>query len=369
MSGKDSARDVTAAIAAEDLHASRVQQLPGIFLAMAEGLVIQSQSGEVVDANPAAERVLGLSRDQLLGRTSLDPAWRAVREDGSPFPGHEHPAMVTLRTGLPLHDVVMGVHLPDGGQRWIRINSEPVPALRAGDERGVVATFVDITEARTALNQVRHLVQRLQTVREDERQRVAHSLHEGIAQELFAMKIAVTMLKSRSHSAENVVGQCADLEQAIETCMDRARGLADGLRPTALRHSTLACALAAHCAQFSAATGIAARCSAVEALPDLGKAIPLQLFRAAEEALLHVARHARASSVDVDLRCTDDRLELEVRDDGRGMDTATPDGAFGLLALRESFAALRGEVSVEPAARGGTRLLVRVPLPNDTAIP
>ncbi|HET8723663.1 MAG TPA: PAS domain-containing protein, partial [Anaeromyxobacteraceae bacterium] len=80
-----------------------------VLAAMSEGVVRQDASGAITDCNPAAERILGLAADQLAGRSSVDPRWRAVREDGSPFPGESHPAMVALRTGAPVRDVVMGV--------------------------------------------------------------------------------------------------------------------------------------------------------------------------------------------------------------------------------------------------------------------
>ncbi len=84
---------------------------------MSEGLVFQPQNGQIVDANSAAERILGLSRDQLLSKASMDPNWQAIREDGTPFPGSEHPAMVTLRTGQPIHNQIMGVRTPAAGLR------------------------------------------------------------------------------------------------------------------------------------------------------------------------------------------------------------------------------------------------------------
>ena len=60
---------------------------------IAEGIVVHDASGAIVMANPGAERVLGLTADQLMGRTPYDARWRAVHEDGSPFPGETHPAM------------------------------------------------------------------------------------------------------------------------------------------------------------------------------------------------------------------------------------------------------------------------------------
>ena len=109
----------------------------------AEGLVIQDLQGRIIDANAAASVVLGVTRDQLLGRSSYDPQWRAVREDGTEFPGSEHPAMVTLRTHEPCSGVIMGVDLPDHTRRWITINANP---LRVDGRLVAVSTvFADVT--------------------------------------------------------------------------------------------------------------------------------------------------------------------------------------------------------------------------------
>jgi PAS domain-containing protein len=78
-----------------------------LFETMSQGVVYQAANGAIVSANPAAERILGLSLDQMMGRTSSDPGWEATREDGSDFPGNEHPAMVALRTGEPVYGVTM----------------------------------------------------------------------------------------------------------------------------------------------------------------------------------------------------------------------------------------------------------------------
>lgn len=114
---------------------------------MQEGIVVQNIKGEIIVCNPAAERILGLTTGQLMGRTSIDPRWRSIHEDGSNFPGEEHPAMVTLRTGEALTNVVMGIHHPNGELRWISINSIPI---RDSDQKitAAVATFVDITDQR-----------------------------------------------------------------------------------------------------------------------------------------------------------------------------------------------------------------------------
>jgi PAS domain S-box-containing protein len=93
----------------------------GIFAAMAEGVIVHARDGRVIDANAAAERILMLGRDQILGKNSGDPQWGAVHEDGTPFPGEEHPASITLRTGQPIRNQLMGVRSRNGELCWISV--------------------------------------------------------------------------------------------------------------------------------------------------------------------------------------------------------------------------------------------------------
>jgi diguanylate cyclase (GGDEF)-like protein/PAS domain S-box-containing protein len=125
----------------------RGEHLDAVLRAIPSGVVVQDAQGRVVEANPAAEQILGLTRDQLLGRDSLDPRWASLREDGEPFPGHEHPAMVTLATGVPQRAVVMGVRHPDGETHWLRVNTRLLVGAD-GATRGVVSSFADETEVR-----------------------------------------------------------------------------------------------------------------------------------------------------------------------------------------------------------------------------
>ena len=117
-----------------------------VFESLASGVVVQEPSGAIVDANPAACRILGMTWDQLQGRTSADPRWRAVREDGTDFPSDAHPAMVAIATGRPVRDVVMGVHKPDGSLTWILVNSEPIRRGDGSPTGSVATTFTDLTE-------------------------------------------------------------------------------------------------------------------------------------------------------------------------------------------------------------------------------
>lgn len=122
-----------------------------LFENMAQGVVYQDHTGRIISANPAAVRILGLSIDQMKGKTSMDPDWMAIREDGSPLPGEEHPAMIALRTGKPVESQLMGVRGPHRkGTAWILVSA--VPEFRFGEDRPyrVFATFEDITRLREA---------------------------------------------------------------------------------------------------------------------------------------------------------------------------------------------------------------------------
>jgi diguanylate cyclase (GGDEF)-like protein/PAS domain S-box-containing protein len=119
--------------------------------------VVQNADGAIVESNEAAHRIQGLTADQMAGRTSTDPRWQAIHEDGSPFPGRTHPAMVTLATGQPQRDVLMGVRKPDGSLTWVVINSALLPS--AGGSPEVVTSFTDVTDRRAIEQQYRMLAE------------------------------------------------------------------------------------------------------------------------------------------------------------------------------------------------------------------
>ena len=135
---------------------ARVQQqgkLLALWAALPAGVVVHSETGAIVDANRAAERLLGLSIDEMQGREAVDPRWSTLREDMSSLPGEERPSMRTLRTGQPLFNQTVGVHTPDGLLRWLLVNTEPQRDI-TGRITGVVACFTDVTERRVLQEQI-----------------------------------------------------------------------------------------------------------------------------------------------------------------------------------------------------------------------
>jgi diguanylate cyclase (GGDEF)-like protein/PAS domain S-box-containing protein len=148
--------DITQRRRMEEALRESEQRYRSVITTMAEGIVLQQADGSITACNGSAERILGLTASQMMGRTSIDERWRAIHEDGSPFPGETHPAIVTLRTWQPQFNVIMGVYKPDGSLTWISINSQPLFQPNELKPYAVVATFTDITarkQAQLALQQ------------------------------------------------------------------------------------------------------------------------------------------------------------------------------------------------------------------------
>ena len=156
-------RDVTERESTQDKLQRSEDRYRSVVDAMAEGVVVQEGDGRISAWNASALRILGLTEDQIMGRTSADPCWKAIHEDGSPFPGETHPSMVALRTGKRQSNVCMGVHRPHGGITWVLINAEPILDSQAAIPRAVVTTFTDITE-RKKLEEELSQTQRLDAI-------------------------------------------------------------------------------------------------------------------------------------------------------------------------------------------------------------
>ena len=133
---------------AEDAIRESEEKFRSAIASMSEGLIVMDTEGVIRLCNESAEHILDLTRGEVQKWKPLNPTYVAHREDGSPFPQGSYPLVVSLRSGLPQRDVVMGLPRPDGRLLWVSVNSNPL--VRPGEDTpyAVVATFSDITERR-----------------------------------------------------------------------------------------------------------------------------------------------------------------------------------------------------------------------------
>ena len=123
---------------------------------MLQGVIHQDASEYIIAINPTAERILGKIRERFIGSSSVKEEHGTIREDGASFPGAEHPAIVALRTGLPVRGVIMGVFNPVlNTLRWIRIDAVPVFHHAQADPSEVYTVFEDITGRKNAEDELK----------------------------------------------------------------------------------------------------------------------------------------------------------------------------------------------------------------------
>jgi len=206
---------------------------------------------------------------------------------------------------------------------------------------------------------------------EDERERIAHKLHEDSLQSLASLALTLDSLE----------GHLSPVDQAARDRLSRARSmvvnliqdlrsLAMELRPPALRDLGLASAVQSRAERLLLDEGV----RLVWTASGMGQGLPIivesNLYRVASEALENIARHANSRNVEITLQRDDRSLTLEIADDGAGFDLAEvladPDATpgLGILSMRERVALLTGAFSIESAPGQGTRVRVRVPLAN-----
>ncbi|MGB3154511.1 MAG: PAS domain S-box protein [Chitinophagaceae bacterium] len=111
-----------------------------------EGVVMMNPDGKISACNKRGAEILGLTEDEALGRVVASPNWEAVRKDGSPFPIAEFPAMVSLQTGFPQRNIIMGINKPEGLLAWLSINSQALIRTGEFEPYAVVISYSDITE-------------------------------------------------------------------------------------------------------------------------------------------------------------------------------------------------------------------------------
>jgi len=249
--------------------------------------------------------------------------------------------------------------------------------------RSKVSVFVDLHKKNAALTneikertiaeaqlresevQLRALAARLISVREEERARIAREIHDELGQVLTGLKMDVTWLARRLAGTEKQLVEKAEaMSSLIDSTMHLIRRIATGLRPEILDDMGLVAAFGWQAKEFQKRMGMRCRLKLPEDQVVLDKELSTAVFRIFQEILTNIARHAKASSVDVNLSISDDVLELKVVDDGIGISDSQirGNGSLGLLGMQERAQLFGGEVSIQGASGRGTTVSVSIPM-------
>ena len=131
---------------AQALQQESEERYRSLIAAMAEGIILQDANGIIRTCNAAAERILGVSADQLLGRTLMESHWLIITEEGETISQEEHPLHLTLHDGQSFTDVIIGLYKPDSSLTWLSLNSQPLFRPQETTPYAAVVSFIDITK-------------------------------------------------------------------------------------------------------------------------------------------------------------------------------------------------------------------------------
>ena len=257
-----------------------------------------------------------------------------------------------------------------GSSRWFETFKTPI-LDKNGKVLGTTGFARDITERqrldqelRAQREQLRALAAHVESVREDERVRIAREIHDELGQALTCMSMDLAFLeKQLPKGNQRAAARVAALMDLVKETIKTVRRISSELRPSILDDLGLAAALEWLGRDFEARTGLKCTVSVPNSI-SLSPQRAIVLFRMCQEALTNVARHAKATRVSIDLVEADNQLTLEVRDNGRGISEQELEGqnSLGLLGLRERAALLGGSATVTGEPGRGTSVVIQVPL-------
>ncbi|GAB2444263.1 HAMP domain-containing sensor histidine kinase [Streptomyces incanus] len=230
-----------------------------------------------------------------------------------------------------------------------------LPVRGGGEVAELVSTFnamLERLEKERAASSARALL-----AQEAERRRIAAELHDEVGQSMTAILLALKRVADESPAP--LRGEIQQVQEITRESLDEVRRLVRRLRPGVLDDLGLISAVTSLATEFATHTGLRVHRRFGADLPTLDNGTELVIYRVAQESLTNVARHAEARSATVSLYRDDDRVVLEVTDDGRGIGAAH-EGA-GLRGMRERALLIGATLDVTPVTRTGTRIRLAVP--------
>ncbi|MDQ5986181.1 MAG: hypothetical protein CSYNP_01900 [Syntrophus sp. SKADARSKE-3] len=250
-----------------------------------------------------------------------------------------------------------------------------VTAVRIGDslrEKNIVITYEDITDRKFAAaeleksrQQLRSLTAHLQSIREKERTRIARELHDELGQLLTALNTEIILMgKKIPPKLTSLVERTQYLSSLIDMTMDTLKRIYTDLRPGMLDLLGLTAAIGWQAGDFEKRTGIRCQVSFTPEEIVLDPELSTALFRIFQETITNISRHANASLVKVSMKATDEKVQLIVKDNGKGItqEQMTKPNSFGLLGIRERAEYWGGEVVIKGKSGEGTTVNVTMPL-------
>jgi len=333
----------------------RTREIAGIFQYTPAVVFLKDLEGHYLLVNPRFEALFGIGREEVKGKNDHDLFPQGIadqlRANDMRVLAEERSVQVEERI---FH---MG--------RTCTYISVKFPIY---DELGVVSgrcgISTDITAIKAVQEQLKRLSGSIMANQEQERALIARELHDELGQSLTALHMDCKWMCGRieekdPQAAARALGMCGLIDKTIE----EVRGIAVRLRPGVLDRLGLVDALEWYTGDFEKRTGITCIFER-DGISRMNNTVSTAAYRIAQEAMTNVARHSRASCVNVVLQERDGVLKLSIVDNGRGFNPAALDEieGLGVLGMRERASLVGGDLVLESAAGRGTRVHLEVPV-------
>lgn len=328
--------------------------------------------------SPEWKLQLGYEEHEIQGRYE---EWERLMH-----PEDREPTLAVLRAYLdgqrPEYAVEFRLRHKDGSYRWIFTRGE---ALReaGGKPIRMLGCHLDITERKQAEAHalaeqaflardaaMRELMAHVERLREEDRKYIAREIHDELGQVLAALRLEASMLQGKGNTKDSSVDIIRhNMLALVDEAIKGIRTVAADLRPASLELGVVA-AIEKLCNDFIKHTNVSCILHSLDDPIDLDQEQTTAIFRIVQESLTNVIRHAAASFVEITLTQSAGDFIIEVRDNGRGFDSANIEKktSFGLLGIRERAAALGGSINITSVRQQGTVVSARIPIKQKEVI-
>lgn len=359
----------------------REARFRSVLQSLANGVIVYDANGTIDDLNPSAETILATPRERLIGQSALDSD--AIHEDGTIFRSEDRPVAITLKYGIEVRDVVMGVTLGDNRRVWLLVNSAPLWDT-SGRGSGAVVTFADVTDLLTLNNQLQESLGELAKAAQ-ERAALLSSVSHDIRAPLAAIRMMTEILEDRADAITDTqrnelirrVRAEARRTEGVLTDLVSANRVGTGLEAPRRKRIDLEQLIYARAREFDGANH---SIRVGELAGDLTMwADAAQLERILDNLISNAVTHTPAGTkIVIEAREFDGRIELVVDDDGPGVPEAMrvrvfaayvrgekaadrPGTGLGLFLVQQFAQFHGGSARCLVSERGGARFVVTLP--------
>jgi len=324
-----------------------------------DAIFVQSANGRISYWNEGATRLYGWTTTEALGRSPVE-----LLHSEYPIPLSE----------IESRDVWEGEihHTKRDGSRIIVVSRWAKIRDAKGDLAGWLEINTDITSRKSAEVAARALSGRILTLQDEERRRIARGLHDSLGQYLAALKMNLDGFPSLTPPQAAVI---SDTSEIVEKCLIETRTVSHLLHPPLLDESGFGSAARWYVEGFSRRSGIAVNLDLPQERIRLHQDVEIALFRAVQESLTNIHKHANSSLVDIRMTQDAKQVRLEIQDDGQGIPKerlnclleGSAEVGVGIAGMRERFRELGGSLELR-STRKGTTVIVTAPVPQGAAV-